>query len=37
MKGHSLKGTHLILPINEKKFKNNSLLMALTVFINIKI
>ena len=26
MKGHSLKGKHLLLPINEKKFKNNSLL-----------
>ena len=31
MKGHSIKGKHLNLPINEKQFKNNSLLMALTV------
>ena len=31
MKGHSIKGTQLLLPINEKKFKNHSLLMALSI------
>ena len=30
MKGHSLKGTQINIPINEKKFLNNSLLMALS-------
>ena len=29
-KGHSIKGKHLLIPINEKKFKNQSLLMAIT-------
>ena len=31
MKGHSIKGSPLYLPINEKKFKNHSLLMALSI------
>lgn len=31
LKGHSLKGTPLYIPVNEKKFKNNSLLMALSI------
>ena len=30
MKGHSIKGMPINIPINEKKFKNNSLLMALS-------
>jgi transposase len=30
MKGHSIKGTQINIPINEKKFKNNTLLMALS-------
>lgn len=30
LKGHSLKGQQINIPINEKKFINNSLLMALT-------
>lgn len=30
LKGHSIKGTQINIPINEKKFKNNTLLMALS-------